>query len=597
MSRYGTFWVDTADQDQTLFDSRLAGRVLGFTTGLRRWLVLALISAPVVSSIQLARPYILKLAVDDAITPGDADALLFYAGIFLAVLFFELVGMFGQLMLLQWIGQRVLLRMRAAIYHKVLKLDHNYHTSTPAGVTLTRVTNDLEAIQELFAAGIVTLVTDFLKLAGIMVIMLWINWRLAIVTFVVLPVLYVVSEFFRRRLRLAYRDVRNYIARVNAQLSLTVDSVEDIQAMGMEPDLGARFHEVNDGHRQANLSSILNDAVLYATVEMLSSVVIGALLWFGGGMYLGEAITLGVLIAFVEYVQMFFVPIRDLSAKYAVLQSAFASAEKVFGLLDTDPRVDEPDEPVRPERKGSAGVHNVSFGYKQDEPVLSDVNIQVPERRFIALVGPTGHGKSTVMRLLRRFYDPDQGQIDLDQTDVRDMPLDDVRLRTLAVEQKTFLFSGTVRENLVLTDQFDDEQLIGVLEIVGLANRAGQDLRRFLDQEVEEGGANLSMGERQLLSLARVLLREPDILVLDEATAHIDSDTEAAIYNVLRAQHGARTMIAVAHRLSTIREADEIILIRDGRIAERGTHDELIEQSGFYADLIQLHDLEAQGPS
>lgn len=597
MSRYGTFWVDTADEDQKLFDGRLASRVLGFTVGMRRWLALAIISAPIVSGVQLARPYLLKLAVDDAIIPGNADMLLYYAGIFLAVLFFELCGMFGQLMLLQWIGQRVLLRMRAAIYRKVLNLDHNYHTRTPAGVTLTRVTNDLEAIQELFAAGIVTLVTDFLKLAGIMVIMLWINWRLALITFVVLPVLYFVSEFFRRRLRLAYRDVRTFIARVNAQLSLTVDSVEDIQAMRMEPDLSGRFEQVNDGHRRANLASILNDAVLYASVEMLSSIVIGCLLWFGGGMYLGEAITLGVLIAFVEYVQMFFVPIRDLSAKYAVLQSAFASAEKVFGLLDTEINVTDPDQTVIPAPGGAATIRDVSFGYKPEEPVLQDVDIDVPQRRFVALVGPTGHGKSTVMRLLRRFYDPDQGVVDLDATDVRTMPLSQVRLRTLAVEQKTFLFSGTVRDNLQLADEYDDQSLINVLEIVGLQRRAGQDLRAFLDQQVDEGGANLSMGERQLLSLARVLLREPEILVLDEATAHIDSETEAAIYNVLRAQHGARTMIAVAHRLSTIREADEILLIRDGRIEERGTHEELIAQSGLYADLIHLHDLEAQGPA
>lgn len=591
MSRYGSFWVDTADDTQKLFDRNLTARILEFTAGLGGWLWLAILSAPVVSAIQLARPYLLKLAVDDAILPGNVEALIVYAAMFMGALTLELGGMFGQLMLLQWVGQRVLVRLRAALYRKVLALDHRYHTKVPTGATLTRLTNDLEAIQELFAAGIVTLVTDVLKLVGIMAIMLWLNVKLALITFAVLPVLYVVSEFFRRRMRQAFRDVRTYVAAINAQLSTTVEGSEDIQAMALGDDLDRRFADTNDKHKRANLDSIFNDAVLFASVEMLSSIVIGCLLWFGGRQYLAEGITLGILIAFVEYVQMFFVPIRDLSAKYAVLQSAFASAEKVFGLLDTQPSLAETDCPQTPSPEGKGKLQDVVFGYRPDQPVLSGVDIDLPPRKFVAIVGPTGHGKSTVVRLLRRFYDVDAGQVTIDDVDVKNMALADIRRRTLAVEQRTHLFQGTVRDNLALTDTFTDAELLAVLDKIGF--RAHAQRPQVLADAVSEGGRNLSLGERQLLALARVLIRAPEILVLDEATAHIDSETEAAIYRALRAEHGTRTMIAIAHRLSTIKEADEIVLIRHGKIEERGTHADLIEQSGVYAKLIELHDLEA----
>lgn len=591
MNRYGSFWVDTADDKQKLFDRGLALRLWQFTHGLRRWLYLAACLAPLISAIQLVRPYLLKHAVDDAILPGNLEQLVIFASLFMGALVLELGGMFGQLLLLQWIGQRVLLRLRAALYKTVLALDHAYHTKTPAGVTLTRLTNDLESIQELFAAGIVTLVADVLKLVGIMAVMLWLNVRLALLTFTVLPLLYVISEYFRNRMRQAFRDVRVYVAQINAQLSSTVEGSEDIQALALGDDLERRFAEINHRHRQANLDSIKNDALLFAIVEMLSSVVIGGLLWFGGQQYFGEAITLGVLIAFVEYVQMFFVPIRDLSAKYAVLQSAFASAEKVFGLLDTSTGIASNPQPARPNAQGQANFDGVSFRYSQQTPVvLSHIDLQAPAKRFVAIVGPTGHGKSTIVRLLRRFYDVSAGQINVDGVDVRCFELSDLRRRILAVEQHSYLFQGTLRDNLLLGQAYSDEHLSQALAAVGFRGGAPN----CLDIDISEGGRNLSLGERQLLALARALLRDPTILLLDEATAHIDSETEAAIYNVLRQQHGARTMIVIAHRLSTIQEADEILLIRHGKIAERGTHAQLLAQNGIYASLIKLHHLQVQ---
>lgn len=592
MSRYGTFWTDTANGEQRLFDAGLARRLLGFTRDMRPWIALALLSAPLLSAIQLARPYILKLAVDDAIIPGDPQALLLYAGMFLVALVIEIGGVFGQLMLLTWIGQRVLVRMREAVFRKVLRLDHAYFHKTPTGATLTRLTNDMESIQELFAAGIVTLVTDILKLAGIMGVMLWLNWKLALITFCVLPPLYFLSDWFRRRLRQAYRRVRDAIAAVNSQLSATVDGIEDVQSLALEPELAGRFEQANDRHRRANLDSVMNDSLLYASVEMLASFVIAGLIWFGGGQFVQEAVTLGVLVAFIEYVQMFFVPIRDLSSKYAVLQSAFASAEKVFGLLDRPVNVDEPADPVVPEPRGEAAFADLRFGYDPDLPVVHDIDLEVPSRRFVAIVGPTGHGKSTLLRLLRRFYDPQEGHVEVDATDVRDLPLLELRRRTLAVEQRTFLFSGTVRDNLRLADEIDDARLVDALEQSGFGERV-PDLAAFLDADLQEGGRNLSQGERQLIALARVLARDPELLVLDEATAHIDSATEAAIYAALRAQHGQRTMFAIAHRLSTIREADEIVVVRHGRIVERGSHDELVAADGVYAALVRLHDLDA----
>lgn len=591
MSRYGSFAVDTADEEQKLFDRRLAARILTFTAGMRGWVVLALVSAPLLSAIQLARPYIMKLAVDEAILPGDSGLLIRYAALFLAVLVGELGGMFGQLMLLTWIGQRVLVRLREALYRKVLRLDHDYFHNHATGTTLTRLTNDLESIQELFAAGIVTLVTDVLKLVGIMAVMLWLNWRLALVTFAVLPLLYLVSDWFRRRLRHAYRRVRNSIAAVNAQLATTVDGIEDVQALSLETELGERFEGANDRHRRANLESIMNDSMLYAVVEMLASWVIAGLIWFGGGEFVRGAVTLGVLVAFIEYVQMFFVPIRDLSSKYAVLQSAFASAEKVFGLLDRPIDVDDPEGAEAPAAEGRADFRGVTFGYDPARPVVREIDFRVEPRKFVAIVGPTGHGKSTLLRLLRRFYDADQGAVEVDGRDVRAWPLGALRRRTLAVDQRSFLFAGTVRDNLRLADEIDDAELTDALGRAGFAER--HDLRALLDRPVQEGGRNLSQGERQLIALARVLCRRPEILVLDEATAHIDSATEGSIYQALRREHGERTMFAIAHRLSTIREADEILVVRHGVIEERGTHDQLVAAGGTYAQLIRLHDLDA----
>jgi ATP-binding cassette subfamily B protein len=591
MSRFGSFAVDTAGDQQRLFDRGLAARILTYTTDMRGWVALALVSAPLLSAVQLARPYIMKLAVDDAILPGDAGLLLRYTALFLAVLLGELAGMYGQLMLLTWMGQRVLVRLREALFRKVLRLDHGYFGSHATGTTLTRLTNDLESIQELFAAGIVTLVTDILKLVGIMGVMLWLNWRLALITFAVLPVLYVISNWFRSRLRLAYRHVRNAVAAVNAQLATTVDGIEDVQALSLEADLEARFAGANDRHRRANLDSIMNDSLLYATVEMLASWVIAGLIWFGGGEAVRGAVTLGVLVAFIEYVQMFFVPIRDLSSKYAVLQSAFASAEKVFGLLDRPIAVEEPPAAVAPTPGGELRFAGVTFGYDPERPVLRDIDFAVPPRGFVAVVGPTGHGKSTILRLLRRYWDVDAGCVELDGADVRTWPLGELRRRTLAVDQRSTLFAGTVRENLLLGETIADDVLLDALRRSGFDRLP--DPTAFLDRAVQEGGRNLSQGERQLLALARVLCRDPEVLVLDEATAHIDSATEGTIYQALRGERGRRTLLAIAHRLSTIREADQILVVRHGRIEERGTHDELIAAGGTYANLIRLHDLDA----
>lgn len=591
MSRWGSFAVDTAGEEQKLFDGRLAARILAHTGGMRGALALALLSAPVLGAVQLARPYIMKLAVDEAILPGDAGLLLRYGALFLAALVGELGGLYGQLMLLSWIGQRVLVRLREALFRKVLRLDHAYFGTHATGTTLTRLTNDLESIQELFAAGIVTLVTDILKLIGIMGVMLWLDWRLALFTFAVLPLLYVISNWFRARLRAAYRRVRNAIAAVNAQLSTTVDGIEDVQALSLEDDLAGRFAGANDRHRRANLESIMNDSLLYAVVEMLASVVIAGLIWFGGGEAVRGAVTLGVLVAFIEYVQMFFVPIRDLSSKYAVLQSAFASAEKVFGLLDRPVAVDEPVGARAPAPAGDVRFAGVTFGYDRERPVVHDLDFGVPARGFVAVVGPTGHGKSTILRLLRRYWDPDAGVVALDGADVRTWPLAELRRRTLAVDQRSTLFAGTVRDNLLLGEDIDDAALVAALRRSGFEHRP--DLAGFLDRPVQEGGRNLSQGERQLLALARVLCRDPEVLVLDEATAHIDSATEATIYQALRGERGRRTLIAIAHRLSTIRDADQILVVRHGRIEERGTHDELMAAGGTYANLIRLHDLDA----
>jgi ATP-binding cassette subfamily B protein len=451
----------------------------------------------------------------------------------------------------------------------------------PVGRLLTRMTSDVENINEMFAAGVVTLAADVIKLGAIVGVMLWMDWALALFTFMAIPLLAVVVEYARRLMRASFREIRVRLAAMNAHLAEHLAGLRVVQMFTRERQSLAEFNEINAGHRDAYLGAIRADVSLYALVEAIGVVAVATGAWYAAGQIGTGAVTVGLVVAFIEYVNKFFIPVRDLSAKYTVMQSAMAATERIFGLLDTR----EPDAPVREgptavKRGPAIEFDAVEFGYRASEPVLHGLSLAVPRGKTIAVVGPTGSGKSTLIRLLTRLYEPGAGTIRLDGQDVAAMPAPRVRRKVTVVSQDVFLFAGTVADNVRIgAPDATDEAVAEAIRRVG----ADRVLARRVDDRVAERGANFSAGEKQLIAFARALVRDPEILVLDEATAHVDPEAEALIERGLAELMAGRTSLVIAHRLSTVRRADEIVVLVRGRIVERGTHAELVAAGGVYA--------------
>jgi ATP-binding cassette subfamily B protein len=554
------------------------------------------------SALALLRPYVMGEGLDGI---GESPGAITRAGILLtAIIVVEQAIAFPQMYLMQSAGARAMAGLRAAVFRFLHTRSLGYFDKTPVGRLVTRVTNDVDAINEMFASGALNALGDLVRLIVIVVVLLRLDYKMSLIAFAALPPVLLLVNWTRRRIREAFREVRAKTARMNAYLNEQVNGMALVQAFAREEKGAKEFDEINRAYRDANNRSIVLDATMDASIEMISSLCIASVLWAAGVQSASEHVTFGTLFQFVAYIDMFFLPIRDLSARYTLVQSAMAGAERVFELLDNReedaPKVVAAARPASPEPAPDSPLielSGVSFGYKPGALALRDVSLQIVRGEKVALVGATGAGKSTVASLLLRLYEPQDGAVRVAGIDVRDYDREDLRAKFAVVPQDVFLFPGTVASNIAAGDALPDRtrvslalQRVGALDV--FERREGG-----LDAKVGERGANFSAGERQLIAFARALYKDPEILVLDEATANIDSDTEARLQGaVLRVLEG-RTALVIAHRLSTIRAADRIVVFHKGRVMEQGTHDDLLARGGVYARLHALQFAKEQPPA
>ena len=609
------------------YDATLMRRLLQYLRPYKPSVALALAAIIAASVLQLAQPYLMKLAIDRYIANGDLAGVDRIAIAFLFILIGSFILEFVQTWTLQMTGQRIMYDMRLQIYRHLQRIDLQFYDRNPVGRLMTRVTTDVDVLNDMFTSGVVSIFGDIFTLAGIMIVLVTMDWRLALVTFAVLPLIVLVTQWFRKNVRESYRTVRAWVARINAFLQEHITGMPTVQLFRREGRTFDRFDEINRRHRDANLDSIFFYAVFYPAVEVIGALAAALIIWFGGRWTLQGTLTLGSLVAFLLYSGRFFRPISDMSEKFNVLQGAMASSERIFKLLDTpvkiasgsgirgsgsveasepvgaripDPasRMRGPVSPSGPRSEGHIIFDHVWFAYNAADAasggdaeadfVLRDVSFEVRPGERVGIVGATGAGKSTLINLLLRFYDVTRGRILIDGVDVREMQLQDLRRLFSLVLQDVHLFSGTIAENIRLGNAaITDDAIARAAESVH-ASRFIERLPAGYASAVAERGATLSVGQKQLLSFARALAFNPRILVLDEATSSVDTETELLIRDALNVLMAGRTTIAIAHRLSTIQDMDQILVLHKGKVREAGRHQELLAQRGIYYKLYQL---------
>jgi ATP-binding cassette subfamily B protein len=582
-----------ADQQEEIlgkaYDYRLVKRLWKFIIPYKRLFLLSMLLLPLQQAFGLAQPYLMKIGIDQYIAGKDLWGLQTVMLLFLGALIGETLAVFAQYYFSMLVAQRCLADLRVAIFAHVQKLPMSYFDRNPVGRLVTRMTTDVDVLQEMFSSGVVTLVSDFIMVIWIVGIMFYLHVELALVSLALIPLMAIAINFFRVKARQTYRQIRERIARINAYLGEALSGMAVIQLFAREEKTYREFEDLNADHRDAYHMSNLYEAALYSMVEAAGSVSVGLLLWYGGGEVLHGVIGIGTLVAFKEYLHRFFVPLRDFSQKYAVMQSAMASAERIFQLLDTPVDIQSPKKPVVPKPfRGEVVFDNVWFEYKAGDPVLKGVSFRIEPGEKIAVVGATGSGKTTTIKLLNRFYDIQKGSIKVGGVDVREWDLKVLRQHIGVVLQDVFLFSGDVRANLALGDPSVPMDRIEKAAQAANADGFIRRLPEVYNAPVRERGSNFSGGQRQLLALARVLVFQPEILVMDEATSSVDTETEALIQDALEKVMRGRTCFLIAHRLSTIRNSDRIIVLHHGEVREVGSHAELMEKHGIYHRLYQL---------
>lgn len=571
------------------YDLKLIRRLWKFIVPYRRLFWLAMLLLPLQQLFGLAQPYLLKVAIDQTIASKNLWALQDVGLFFLFALAGEVLAFFSHYYLTMLVAQRCLADLRVAIFSHVQKLPMSYFDRNPVGRLVTRMTTDVDVLQEMFAAGVMTLVSDFIMLGWIVAIMFYLHVELALVSLALIPPMILAINFFRLKARRTYRLIRERIARLNAYLAEAISGMAVIQLFVREQRSYREFDELNAAHRDANQWSNIYEAGLFSMVEAAGSVSVALLLWYGGGEVLHGVIGIGTLVAFKEYIHRFFIPLRDFSQKYTVMQSAMAAAERIFHLLDTPVTISSPPRPVVPRPfRGEVRFDDVWFSYREGEPVLKGVSIRVEPGERVAIVGATGSGKTTTIKLLSRFYDIQRGAIKVSGVDVRDWGLQALRQHVGVVLQDVFLFSGDVRDNLSLGDRSIPLERVETAARYVNAEGFIRRLPGAFDAPVRERGSNFSAGQRQLLALARVLVFQPEVLVLDEATSSVDTETELLIQDALEKVMRGRTCLVIAHRLSTIRNADRIIVFHRGEVRETGSHRELMQRRGIYYRLYRL---------
>ena len=579
------------------YDARLMRRLLTYLRPYKREVALAFVAIVLSSALSLLQPWLMKIAIDEHIATGRLEGLGTIVLIFLGSLIALFALEFYETYALQKVGQRIMFDMRGQIYGHLQKLDVRYYDRNPVGRLMTRVTTDVDALNDLFASGIITVFGDVLTLAGIVIVLLVMDWRLALVSFTVLPLLALVTQWFRVNVRTLYREVRIWIARINAMLQEHITGMSTVQLFNRQEASFAKFDETNRGHRDANIRSIFFYAVFYPAIEVISALSSALIIWFGGGWALEGTMTVGAMVAFLLYAQRFYRPISDLSEKFNILQAAMASSERVFQLLDTDVAIASPAAATKTAGPGRVTFEHVWFAYNAGTPgvepddvewILKDVSFDVAPGARIGIVGATGAGKTTIISLLMRFYDVTRGRILVDGVDIREMDLPELRGLFGLVLQDVHLFSGTIADNIRLgRSDISDARVRAAAEAVHAAPFIAR-LPGGYEQPVAERGATLSVGQKQLLSFARALAHDPRVLILDEATSSIDTETEGLIRDALKVLMAGRTTIAIAHRLSTIQDMDAILVMHKGELRESGSHQALVAARGIYHRLYQL---------
>jgi ABC-type multidrug transport system fused ATPase/permease subunit len=571
-----------------VFDLRIIMRLLAFLRPHWLSMVIAFVLMLVNSSLGLAVPYLVKVAIDEHIAQSNLSGLTRVA-LLMGGMFIGLYGAsFAQRYLLSRVGQRVLATMRMDLFRHLQAIHLGYHDTHIVGVTISRIFSDVGVINELLSQGLITLLGDILTLIGIVVVMVSMSPRLALFSFSVLPLMIVATVLFSRRAKVAFRETRATVAGVVGDLAEDLSGMRVIQAFAQEGATHERFDEVNRANRDAHVAAMTLSFVFMPAVDFLGILATAVVLWFGGLAVIDGALTLGVVVAFSSYVTRFFQPIRELSQLYTTLQSAMAGGERVLELLDTEPAVaDQPDAIAMPPIEGRVELRDVTFAYRGDEVVLKDVNLTILPGQTVALVGPTGAGKTSISNLIARFYEVDEGAVLIDGLDVREVTQRSLRRQMGIVPQDPFLFSGSIQDNIRFGDPDAPHSAVEEAARTANAHEFIINLPEGYDTEIMEGGVNISLGQRQLISIARVVLADPRILIMDEATSSVDTVTEALIQDALERLLAGRTAIVIAHRLSTIRNADMICVIEDGQIIEQGTHESLLRRGGLYRQLYE----------
>ncbi len=571
------------------YDAKLMRRLLQYVKPYKKYVIIAILMNVLVAALGPVRPYLTKIAFDDNIKNNDFHGLLIICGILLVSLILQASIQYFLTYYTELMGQKIVFDLRVQIFSHVQKLALKYFDKTPVGRTVTRVTNDVDSLNEMFSSGIVSVFSDIFVIVWIFIFMFAMAWDLSLVTLSVMPVLIYATFLFRKKVRETYRDVRLHLARLNSYMQERITGMNVVQIFSKEKEELKKFSNINNDNKAVNIKSIFYYAVFFPVVEMLSVISVGLIIWYGGGEVIQSRMTVGVLIAFFQYTEMFWRPVRDLSEKYNILQTAMASSERIFKLLDDKTIIENPDNPTElPTVRGEIEFKNVWFAYNPEDYVLRNVSFRINPGETIAIVGATGAGKTSIINILTRFYDIAKGSITLDGVDIRNLDIRDLRKYISIVLQDVFLFSGTIKSNINLgNEKITDEQIIDASKTVG-AHKFISQLPNGYNEVVKEKGATLSVGQKQLISFARALAYNPQILILDEATSSVDTETEQLIQNAIEKLLVGRTSIVIAHRLSTIQNADKILVMHKGELKEVGTHQELLAKRGIYYRLYQL---------
>lgn len=561
-------------------------RVLVYLKPYSQWVVLAIFFLMGVSLLNLAGPYLTKIVIDDYIKVSDLEGLDLIAGLYLVVLVASFVFQFSQTYLMQYIGQKVMFDLRSKVFAHIHKMSFSYFDKNPIGKMITRVVNDVEVLNEMLTTGLILIFNDLFTLVSIFAVMVYLDWRLTLVVCTVFPLLAWGTRLYRIRARDALRKNRAHVSELNSYLEENISGVDTVQCFNLEKANYENFTDINRDRINEDLRTVRYNAVFMPSIDFFSSLAIGLIFWYGGGRFVQNEIQLGVLVAFIQYLQKFFDPVRDLAEKFNIIQTAMASSERIFELLDTPEQL--PDHnPSHPgfKIKGEVEFKNVWFAYNDNNFILKNINFSLQEGESLAIVGTTGSGKSTLINALCRFYDIQKGDILFDGKSIKDINKYDLRRQIALVQQDVFLFSGNISDNIRLgNESMEQEEVESIAQAVSSHNFINS-LPFKYEQDLKEGGAGISSGQRQLLSFARALASNPKILVLDEATSSIDPDTERQIQSGIMELTRGRTSIIIAHRISTLMHADKILVLKNGEILEFGLRNELLRQKGVFYKL------------